>query len=98
MLALALHEDNRNIQGVLCALAHYCKVIVDCRASARYRTRQKAMLMNLLVWHSQRAVPDGLFNDYEFTNLLLNSIFPDPTIEDQRERGGGTVVARAWPA
>jgi hypothetical protein len=64
-LALALREENRNTRCVLCALAHYCKVNIDRRASARLRTRQKAMFMNLLMWYSQRAIPDGLFDGYE---------------------------------
>jgi hypothetical protein len=63
VLALALREENRNSWVVLCALAHYCKVNIDRRDSAQLRTRQKAM--NLLMWYSQRAIPDGLFDGYE---------------------------------
>jgi hypothetical protein len=65
VLALALREENRNTRGVLCALAHYCKVNIDRRASARFHTRKKAIFMNLLMWYSQRAIPDGLFDGYE---------------------------------
>ena len=37
---------------------------VDRRINARHRSKQKAMLMNLLVWYSQQAIPDRLFDGY----------------------------------
>ena len=78
VLALALREENRNTQVVLCALAHYCKVNIDRRDSARLRTRQKAMFMNLLMWYSQRAIPDGLFDRYEsIIELYISKEIPE---------------------
>jgi hypothetical protein len=78
VLALALREDDRNTRIALCAMANYCRINISRRASAQIKTRRKAMLMNLLLWYSQRTIPDGLYEDHEsLIELLIRKANPD---------------------
>jgi hypothetical protein len=78
VLALVLREDDRNTRIALCAMANYCRINISRRASAQIKTRRKAMLMNLLLWYSQRTIPDGLYEDHEsLIELLIRKANPD---------------------
>jgi hypothetical protein len=78
ILALALRQDDRRTRVELCALAFQFKLTLDRRHRARIRNKQNAMLMHLLLWYSQRATPDGLFEGYEsLIELYIRKANPD---------------------